>query len=71
MIFWLPLAWKSALYAPWAMAAPGCWNKAMRLVPSELVVIWRTPTMAVAHVVAVSISMSLWFAAMAGRSEGL
>ncbi len=51
------------------MAAPGCWNSAMRFVPS--LVTWRTPTMAVVQVVAVSISMSSWLRAIAGKSDRL
>ena len=69
MTLWLPPIWKLPLNAPWAIAAPGCWNSATRFVPS--VVTWRTPTMAVVHVVAVSISMSSWLRAMAGKSAVL
>jgi hypothetical protein len=57
------------LNAPCAIAAPGCWNSATRLPPS--VVTWRTPTMAEVQVVEVSISMSSWLAAMAGKSDWL
>lgn len=66
MTLWVPPTWAFPLKAPWAMAAPGCWNRATRLEPS--VVTCRTPTMAVVQVVAVSISMSSWLAATAGKS---
>ena len=56
MTLWLPPTWALPLNAPCAIAAPGCWNRATRLAPS--VTTWRTPTIAVVHVVAVSISMS-------------
>ncbi|MFF7047996.1 hypothetical protein ACFY94_06425 [Streptomyces griseorubiginosus] len=41
------------------------------MAPSELVVICRTPTIAVVQVVAVLISTSSWSEAMAGRSARL
>lgn len=66
-----PAAAKLPFGGPWAMAAPGCWNRATRLAPSELVVIWRTPTMDVVQVVGYLISTSSWLAATAGRSERL
>ena len=64
----MPPTWALPLNEPWAMAAPGCWKRATRLAPSELVVTWRTPTMAVVQVVPVSISMSSWLRATAGKS---
>src|SRR5690242_18736269 len=66
MTLWLPPIWKLPLNAPWAMAPPGCWNGAMRLVPS--VVTCGAPTLAVVQVVAVSISRSFWLRAIAGKS---